>query len=369
MKIGIVVHGPQIIDSGYALKIIEKLKDYGELSIYLGGTMGRTAVIDANLEQIIDISTKRIPSKSIDKLYKEDKCEIIFLLNSGKSTLTGHTFGYKVFNHSCKPPVIQIERPDHEDGCIIPWAESTYNFAKELSRIMNLKLVNPDKVKSILNTKPIIHEGNIVKRKIAGVSPNENIFLNGIVIGKSISDNVTLIAKDDIIIDIEGGQIKKHGIEKLGKVDITKGVIKTGLLRRSKITKPRIIKQKSNNNVLKAAFLNHAAEDVYTFKNIDIIVTIGDDTTLVSSDILYRFDVPIIGITDGDLDKVVEYGFKNKDSLIIEFENGWDDKIGGKIFDEIFKNKEIIQITSISEFKNKIINLIDKTNINYKIKS
>lgn len=368
MKLGIVVHGPQIIDSGYALNIIKQLETYGELSICLGGTMGRTAVIDANLEDTIDIGTKRIPSKSIDKLYCEDKCELIFLLNSGKSTLTGHTFGYKVFNRSCKPPLIQIERPDHEDGCIIPWIESVHDFAKELSEIMNLKLVTPNEVKTILNINPINHEGDLIKRKIAGVSPNENIFFNGIVIGRSNSDDVTLIAKDGVIIDIEGGQIKEHGVEKLGKIDITKGVIKTGLLRRSKITTPRIIKQKSKNSSLKAAFLNHAAEDVYKFKGIDVIVTIGDDTTLVSSDILYRFDVPIIGITDGDLDKVVENGFKNKDSLIIEFESGWDDKFGDKIFNEIFKNKEIIQINNIQEFKDKIINLINKTNIPYKIK-
>lgn len=361
------MHGPQIIDSGYALKIIEQLKNYGELSVCLGGTMGRTAVIDASLEQIIDISTKRIPSKSIDKLYKEDKCELIFLLNSGKSTLTGHTFGYKVFNRSCKPPLIQIERPDHEDGCIISWMPSTEKFAKELSEFMNLKMLTLSEVKIILDTNPISHNEGIIKRKIAGVSPNENIFLNGIVIGKSTSENVTLVAKNGIIIDIEGGQIKEHGVEKLGKIDITKGVIKTGLLRRSKV-KPRIIKQEFKNNGLKAAFLNHAAEDVYKFKDMDIIVTIGDDTTLVSSDILYRFDIPIIGITDGDLDKVVEDGFKNKNSLIIEFEPGYDDKIGSKIFNELFKNKEIIKINSISEFKEKVLMLINKTNVQYEIK-
>ncbi len=366
MKIGVVVHGPQIIDSGYALKIIKQLENYGELSICLGGTMGRTAVIDANLEEIIDIKHKRIPSKSITKLYNEG-CELIFLLNSGKSTLTGHTFGYKVFKKTFNAPLIQIERPDHEDACIIPWTSSTQDFAKKLSQIMNIKFVTPNIVKNMLNTNPITHEKNIIKRKIAGVSSNENIFLNGIVIGKSISDNVTLIAKDGIIIDIEGGQIKQHGVEKLGKIDITTAVIKTGLLRKSRV-KPRIIKR-SQNKELKAAFLNHAAEDTYKFKNMDIIVTIGDDTTLISSDILYRFNIPIIGITDGDLDRVVEEGFKNKDSLIIEFESGCDDKIGVKIFNEIFMNNEIIPINSIQEFKDKIINLINKTNAKYEIKS
>ena len=56
MRIGIVVHGPNIIDTGYALKLIELIKDYGDVSVRLGGTMGRTAVIDAGLENIIDIT-------------------------------------------------------------------------------------------------------------------------------------------------------------------------------------------------------------------------------------------------------------------------------------------------------------------------
>ena len=58
MRIGVVVHGPNIIDSGYALKLMEFLKQYGDVSARLGGTMGRTAVIDASLENMIDISRK-----------------------------------------------------------------------------------------------------------------------------------------------------------------------------------------------------------------------------------------------------------------------------------------------------------------------
>ena len=49
MKIGVVVHGPEIVDSGHAQKFLEFLKDYGTVRARLGGTMGRTAVIDAHL--------------------------------------------------------------------------------------------------------------------------------------------------------------------------------------------------------------------------------------------------------------------------------------------------------------------------------
>ena len=132
--------------------------------------------------------------------------------------------------------------------------------------------------------------------------------VNSIVIGKSNSDKITLIAKDGYITEIIGGTIKEHGVEKLGKVDLAKAIVKTGLLRKSKV-KPRILKKNESEDVFKIAFLDHAGEDVYQFKDADLVVTVGDDTTLIASDILYRFNIPIVGITDGDLDKVVEDGF------------------------------------------------------------
>ena len=101
MRIGVVVHGPNIIDSGYALKLIELLSQYGEVSARLGGTMGRTAVIDASLENIIDIKRKLVPSDSL-KIFYDDNVDVIFLLNYGKSDVTGQVFGYKVYNHYLK---------------------------------------------------------------------------------------------------------------------------------------------------------------------------------------------------------------------------------------------------------------------------
>ena len=87
LLIGLVVHGPEIVDSGYAAKIIEILQNYGEVKARLGGTMGRTAVLDAQLEGIIDISQKLLPSQSINK-FVEEGLDIIFLINYGKSSLT-----------------------------------------------------------------------------------------------------------------------------------------------------------------------------------------------------------------------------------------------------------------------------------------
>jgi len=470
MKIGIVVHGPNIIDSGYALKIINLLHEFGEVKSRLGGTMGRTAVIDASLENIIDISSKLFPSESV-KLFKEEEKDIIFLLNYGKSSITGHTFGFKVFknsflsieneknylksidfnlnnyqnnnqyNHNTnhfnnhlnnnkhfnnnpinknknnfneKSPdnitFIQIERPGEEDGSVIEWSRKSHPLTNKIANTLNLKVLKPETIikkhfsnelanwlnqseNNLAIGDSNLFEGTKKIRIIHGVSPNENIFLNGVVIGKSNSEELSIIAKNGNIIDIIGGTIKPHGIEKLGKVDIDKAIVKTGLLRKS-APKPRIIANEEETNLsisdnsqknhLKIAIIDHAAEDIYNLKNTDLVVTIGDDTTLVASDILFRFNIPVIGITDGDLDKVVEKGFKAKGSFIIELEPGLDDIAGHYIFKNIFNSKNILEIDlnhendnfsnkkdlkteKIQEFQDRILNIVKNISSEYKI--
>lgn len=363
MKIGVVVHGPYIVDSGYAEKILNLLQDYGDVKARLGGTMGRTAVYDAHLEDKINISQKLLPSESIDK-FVHDKCDVIFLINYGKSSITGHAFGFKVWS-KCRnaPHLIQIERPGEVDGSVIAWENSLNEFANQVAKRLNLKVVDSEEIKAELMKSEVTQ----TRRNVAGVSPDENIFVNGLVIGKSTSKDVTLVAEDGIITEIIGGSIKKHGVEKLGRVDLTKVVIKTGLLRRSEVT-PRVVETPPTGDKFIVAFLNHAAEDIYKLKDADIVVTVGDDTTLVAGDILYRFGVPIIGITDGDIDKVVEKGFKNKESLIIELESGYDDIIGQKIYHELFNGEEIIEIENIESFKNEILQIINDNTTCFKIK-
>lgn len=367
LKIGVIVHGPKIIDSGCAEKIIKILGDYGEVTCRLGGTMGRTAVIDAHMEDIINIEDKLLPSQSINLLSEDN--DVLFLLNYGKSIITGHTFGYKVLNNAGKNiNLIQIERPFEEDGVIIQWNDfKNESLIKDLSKRLHLKVISSiEAINTVRELTGFNEVEGTVKRKVAGVSPGENIMMNGIIIGKVTDNHLTIIARNNEIIKMVGGEIKKHGVEKLGQVDLTKAIIKTGLLRTTDNIKPRSIKHVPNKH-LKAVFLNHAAEDIYKYNFADVLVSIGDDTTLLSSDILYRFNIPIIGITDGDLDKVVLKGFKLDESLIIQLPSGYDDKVGAWIYEKIFNNEESIEIRSIDNLKEKVLNLIDKSGLKFKI--
>lgn len=367
MKIGVVVHGPNIIDSGYALNLINLLKDYGDVSARLGGTMGRTAVIDASLENIIDISRKLVPSDSL-KIFHDDGVDVIFLLNYGKSNVTGQVFGYKVYNHfkdkidDDSIPVIQIERPGEDDGSIIPW-NNNLDMVEELSDRLNLGIVMPD---DVYDSHIRQDDVGVNQRVVHGVSPGENIMVNSVIIGKTHSDQLILFARDGRIVDIVGGELKEHGLEKLGEVDLDSAIIKTGLLRNAKVT-PRIIKNDKPKD-FKVTFLDHAGEDVYKFRDSSVVITVGDDTTLISSDILYRFDIPVVGITDGDLDKVVADGFKVKNSIIFEVESGFDDICGQNIKRKLFGDKlATYDFSDIHELEEKIIEIIKDINCKYKI--
>jgi len=374
MKIGVVIHGPEIIDSGYASKILKLLEEFSEiiyLKVKLGGTMGRVAVIDNNLENIIDISEKMVPSQCLKKLSDND---ILILMNYGKSKETGHTFGKIVVGRAdIDKPIIQIERPGEKDGTILIWnknaanSDELNNLINYLSEKLNLKVESC--ISEGLNTWK---EGNKTFRKVHGVDKNETIMLNGIVIGKALENNITIVEEDGKIVDIINGEVKWHGVEKLGKINLEKAIIKTGVLRRhpSNIKKDKNKKEmkitKKNENDKKRGeviIINHAGEDVLEYiknKTNPIVITIGDDTTTICGDILARFGIKIIGITDGDRDNILKNPIITEGSNIFLIKNWKDDDVG-KILGEILKNKNLTYDDTLYRIKE----ILNKNKIDY----
>ena len=96
------------------------------------------------------------------------------------------------------PELIQIERPGEPDGTVIPWNENQIDLAEKLARELDLNVLRPSTVIKKMENDTLyntIEDETTVYRKIAGVSKDENIFLNGIVVGKSTSSEVTLVAE------------------------------------------------------------------------------------------------------------------------------------------------------------------------------
>lgn len=395
MKVGIVVHGPHIIDSGYAVQIINHIADSlgvnkGNLNCIIGGTTGRTAVIDAGLENIIDISEKRLPSESI-KFLQSNACEIIFLIHYGKSATTGHVFGLKVFQNSHKPPLIEIERPGEFDGSVISWDSNFSNLANDIANNLNLNLINPNEIINKYNDNG---NNNEIRRKIHGVSPNENILINGIFVGISNGTEIVLVANNNILTEIIGADFEKEFGDKLGKIDLNNAIVKTGLLRNSNVNgKVKNIKFEHNDQSLfKIGFIDNPLTNTYAFKNNNIIITIGDESTLLTSDSLYRFNIPIIGIITGAVENLVSKTYIHNESVIIKVTDTPNDKkmsnlnskinhISDKIKSNIFNgnieycysngnnrtNNDSDNNDIINTLTNQIVNIIIKNDLNCEI--
>ncbi|MEM2178448.1 MAG: DUF2117 domain-containing protein [Candidatus Methanomethylicaceae archaeon] len=166
-------------------------------------------------------------SRMLDEIALMD-IDGIIVLNCGRSVNSGIIFmaqilsNTKILKNLINLPLIHIERIGKEDGVILVWNSENKKLLDIIKKITNLKVMKPTpEVKNIYKSQ------NKEIRKIHYVEPGDKIIVNGIYIGKCLSDQVYIIAKEGKIIDILGGKIFKKGIEKLKFNSLSDLVIKT----------------------------------------------------------------------------------------------------------------------------------------------
>lgn len=385
MKISVVIHGPEVIDSGEAKIILEKLSCLGEVNAELGGTMGKTAVLDAGLEGIIDITRHLKPSVCIEDFFETS--DLICLLNRGKTFETGRIFGSKVVSGLKSPekkPLIQIESPGVSFGKLIPLNKKAASCIEILSRALGIPAENPLPFYNPISIETCQKTGKTrIIREISGVLPGENIFANGIVIGKALSSEIKIISENGFITAIEGGEIKEHGLEKLHNyekrdpVDLTGAWIKSGDIRRSFSVLTDVWKQSDsaqkpdsasrnwagNGNITsgKVVLIDHDAEKSYDLASgAELVIVVGDDTTAIAGDILFRLGIPIIGITDGDCDNVVCETKTLPGSTILRLSQGSDDIVGRRIKQELLGGQNSAVFEDLHDFREDVMKLAEQ---------
>lgn len=324
-KIGVVVHGPEIVDLGLALRLLRYLKRLGEVTAVLGGTMGRVAIIDAGAEKEIKISSRRRPSRSLMDLQASS--DILFLINYAKSHESGQAFATKVADAAAlTKPLICIDCGGRFVGFVAGLgAEGTDDLATKISRQVSsdlgLELIKlPPPIKSAF-------EKGSTKRILEGVQPGELISINGTVVARALERSVEIEARAGRIVGIKGALPKEHALKKLPQVNLADAIIRSGSIRRTKV-RPDNRECKGN----RIAFIDHSAEDAFELaEDSCLAVTIGDDTTAVAADILFRLGVSVIGIVDGDPDHLINGTAMKKGSAVIKVRSGMDDVVGGKL--------------------------------------
>ncbi|MCU0636999.1 MAG: DUF2117 domain-containing protein, partial [Methanothrix sp.] len=328
-----------IIDTGSALRLISRLKNLGSVTAVLGGTMGRVALIDAGLEDILKISPRRSPSQSVRDL--EASNDLIFLLSHAKTAESGLAFGSLVARAAgTEKPLIQIDcgggfvsilRGDEDEAAL--------NLAICLASDLGLDLIDPLQIQNILI------EGDLVRRSLSGVLPGELVSVNGTVIGRAVDSQVELAAKNGRIVDLVGVSPKQHGLDKLGYIDLEIAVIRSGSIRRTTARSKSFAVKCEHEREMDAVFIDHCAEDAFErARGAGIAVTVGDDTTAITGDIMARLGVLVMGIVDGDIDRLAGCTIMMPGSMVFHVEPGNDDLIGTQVKAQIFKGRESIRV-------------------------
>jgi len=365
LLIGIVIHSPEVIELGIAKEFLETLEKANlQYQALLGGVMGRLAILDAHLEEKVFIDHPFKPSEAIDFLIKRN-VDLIIVLNQGITQESGIEFGRQVIDNSklqlfFQVPIVQLDRLKDDDAFMIWWAADLPLFHKWLEDNYQLQEIKPPLPQEIIKV-----QGEFISRFLRAVQLGDKILVNGVIIGEVNSNNVEIMAKANKIYDIIGGTSEEHGLEKLGSVDLKTARITTlKSLRRVSLSEKRkmpISKAKTNT-----AMLTWRGEKVYfNADKIDCLVSIGDDTTFIATEIIARFSRPIIGILDGDADGIL---YETTDfpqlleiapphSLFIQVQPGTDDVVGHRIEQHIFKNRTKIKYSNLDDLKNHILSL------------
>lgn len=349
MNIGVVIHGADVIDTGFAVKTLEALREFGRVTARIGGTMGRTAIIDHALEDMIEITQRERPTQALQRMLDED-FDLVCLLNQGKSLESGIRFAElildRITTHST--PLILIEAAG-AIGCY-----GCGRVEQELTELLSQKLSLSLHIFKLEHT--LTRRGGVVIRRVGGVQPGELIHINGIVIGRATQREVVITTENNNITSIRGCEIKPHGLEKLREVELETAIIRGGAPREKAIAAPRQVPCEKQGI---AVLIDHDAESSFEKAGgASVAVTIGDDTTAIAGDILYRFNIPIIGITDWDRDGLLRHTHITDGSIIIQVSPGFDDILGARVREEVFRGAERIRCDSLESLKAQIIALL-----------
>jgi hypothetical protein len=323
MRFGLVVHGPEVIDSGIVQKVLDRLAEKGEVLATLGGAMGLAAVMDAGLEGRLTIVPRQLVSDAL--LDMDRAADVVVLLNRAKSRESGLAFGRMVVGRSLSElgrPLVQLD-----DGFFIIWKEGNIGPLAEVIEDLGLEpLPRPDAV-----------EDRGDRRSLHGVRPGENIWINGTVVGRATSSEVAVRLKDGKLL-FENVVVKDHGLDKVKVADLRKAIIRSGSVRRTSAAVRTALPPESDRLIL----VDHRAEDaIFRARGARAAVTVGDDTTCISASLLARLGVPVVGITDGDEDGICLDRAAAPGSVIIVLRPGNDDQLGARVREEIFGGRDV----------------------------
>ncbi len=301
----LVLHGPEVIDSGEAARLVAVLRPS---RVVVAGVMARCAADESGL---LSCWTGERPSAALGA----DPAAV--LANRGRSPASGRIFGEGVAAR-LRRPLVQLECADET---VIGWNGADGEpFARRLGWRLEARTASLP-----------APAGN--RRLIRGCRPGDAVLVDGLVVGRATADEVVLASDGEGIVAERGCMLKEHGVEKLrrrGPIALPGAWCTAGSLRASPPAASS--RRRTAGRVL---VLDHDAVALYARLADDLcgLLAIGDDTTGVALHLGASLGLPVLGITDGDGDGLVPGCRGAPGSLVLRAVEGRDDDLGRELAD------------------------------------
>lgn len=178
-------------------------------------------------ELLLNYNEEKTMSRMLDEIALMDVDGII-VLNCGRSVKSGIMFmaqilsNTKILKNLTFLPLIHVERIGREDGLILVWSAENKKLLDVVKKVTGLEVVKPaPEIKNICKSR----DKEI--RKVHYVEPGDKIIANGICIGKCLSNQVYIIAREGRIVEILGGKMFRREVKKLKFNSLSDLIIKT----------------------------------------------------------------------------------------------------------------------------------------------
>ena len=319
----LVVHGLSSHVFEETIRLLNSLTRFGEVTCTAVGTSCIKPIHDLGLQDSITFFSFDTMSDAISSL--SEQYEAIICHNESKNLESSERFRsiIKTRIASVRCPVLYID--NHVASYL---TECRHAIFEEVLDQFAIQLV-----------ETTLRKDHLV-REVHGALVGENIWINGNVVGTVVKPYPKIWRDEDNEIKYYGIKLKEHGLFHVGDFNPIDAKIRTGFSA-SNESMPRC--SKTDKKPI-ASIIDHDAEKGVRYSShAQYAVSIGDDTTKNASSLLYRFSVPIIGITDGDEDGICPEDIRYPGSVIFKVIPGHDDIVGSEVSRELFRGATTIK--------------------------
>jgi hypothetical protein len=324
VRIGVRLQLPAIFDTGGAEELLGALRAWGEVEAVVTGTMARTALLDAGMEEGV-----RFFGGGWEAWIREAslRCDLVVNASHASSPLK--------MQADCWHLVRRIERRvpflgvDTRRRTVVPWTEGAKGFALVLARERGFRVEDP-----VSFEKVVWEEGGKRYRKILGVEEGDYVLVEGRVVGRARGEVRLVEGREGVeVLGVEG---KKKALGRLEGRRLEEVRVVTLSRLRGRVHRRRRLEPPKGEEVV---FVDHAGYGIYEHveRGIRGAVTVGDDTTSVVGDLLSRYFLPIVGVVDGDEDGLLDEVEFAPGSVLLQVEE--DDSFGREVFQRVFRGE------------------------------